>query len=195
MRFLYGTGFIILLTWLAGCALSPQTINISPSVDLSKITDTGHGRRVALEVADNRGTRVVGRRGGVYATTSEISTSADIKTPIRNELSKSLQAMGYQVVPAGESADAELRLIVDQILYDTGGGNVVKEIETSATVRVVSRVDNREYTGRYRGKRTTEVLKAPDADKNEAMINAALSHVLERVLSDDELHKFMQGQG
>lgn len=196
MKSLQGTGlFILMLLWLAGCALSPQTIDINPRIEIPKAASTGQGRSVALEIADNRGTNVVGTRGGIYAKTSEISTSADIKTPVRNALSKALQAMGYQVVPAGSTADAQLRVIIDEIRYDTGGGNVVKEVETAATIRVVSQVNNREYTGRYRGKRTTEVFTSPDAEKNETMINAAVSHVLERVLGDDALHRFLQGKG
>ena len=178
---------------LGGCALSPQTVNVQPSIDTAKLGQTGNGRSVALDVADDRGTPVIGTRGGIYSKTSEIRTAADIKTSLRNETARALQAMGYRVVAANGAADASLKVIIDSIDYTAIGENVVKAVEVAVTLRIVSKVDNREYTGRYRGRRSTDVLTAPDTEKNEKMINAAVSHVLERVLADTELHKFMRG--
>ncbi len=183
--------FVALMYQLSGCALSPQTVDLDPRIDPANISQRASDRTIALQVNDNRGTSVVGTRGGVYSSTSEISTSEDIKTPIRNVLAESLQAMGYRVVGPGDQADAELTVVVDSIDYTTTGENVVKSVETAATLRAIGKVGNREYTGRYRGKRTTEVFTAPDVAKNEDMINKAVSHVLERILADSELHQFM----
>lgn len=193
MKSVYQTVFFGLLLLLGGCALSPQTVSIAPSIDTAKLDKSGNGKRIALDIADNRGTGVIGTRGGVYPDTSEIRTSADIKTPMREELGRALQAMGYRVVPAVESADASLSVIIDTIKYTALDKTVGKSIEIVATVRVVSKVKSREYTGRYRSKRTTDVLKSPDIAENEEMINAAVSHVLERILGDSELHAFMRG--
>lgn len=192
MKSVYQTVFLGLLL-LGGCALSPQTVSIVPSIDTGNLEKTGDGKKIALDIADNRGTAVVGTRGGVYADTSEIRTSADVKSPMREELGRALQAMGYRVVPAGEPADAALSVIIDAIKYTAIDKTVGKSIEIVATLRVISKVENREYTGRYRSKRTTDVLKAPDTAENEKIINDAVSHVLGRVLADAELHAFMRG--
>lgn len=185
--------FIILLSlFISACALSPQTIDIRPSVELSNSADTGKGRTVAVTVVDDRKSAVIGTRGGVYASTSEIRTSDDIKTPIRDELANRLRELGFVVMDSAESADATLKLIVDSIEYAASGEPVVRSVETAATMRVIAKVKNREYTGRYRGTRTTDVLTAPDVEDNEAMINAAVSRVLERLLTDVELHAFLR---
>lgn len=192
MKSLHYVMWMLLALVPGGCALSPQTVDVKPSIDTASLARGGDGRTIALDVADNRGSAVIGTRGGVYSGTSEIRTGADIKTSVRNEVSRALQAMGYRVAAAGEPADAALTVIIDSIDYNAIGQNVVKAVEIAATLRVVSKVDNREYTGRYRGKRTSDVLTAPGVEENEKMINAAISHVLERVLTDAELHKFMQ---
>lgn len=191
MKSVYQTVFLGLLILLGGCALSPQTVSIAPSIDTANLDKIGDGKKIALDIADNRSTAVIGTRGGVYADTSEITTDADVRTPMREELVSALQAMGYRVVQAGEPADAALSVIIDTIKYSTIDKTVGKSVEIAAIVRVISKVGNREYTGRYRSKRTTDVLKAPDATENEKMINAAVSQVLERVLTDSELHTFM----
>lgn len=177
---------------ISGCALSPQSINIQPQVALEDVVPRGDGQALALTVADERKTRVVGTRGGVYAATSEISTAADIRPAIRDELARQLDKLGFRVVDSGAEA-ATLKVIVDSIEYQASGAPVVDTVETAATIRVQARVDNREYTGRYRGTRTTEVFTAPDVEENEAMINAAVARVLERLLSDTELQDFLRG--
>ncbi len=178
---------------ISGCALSPQTINIQPQVALDDAVARGDGRTLALTVTDERKTRVLGTRGGVYAATSEISTAADIRPAIRDELARQLDKLGFRVVDSGADADAALKVIVDSIEYQASGAPVIKSVETAATIRVQARVDNREYTGRYRGTRTTDVFTAPDVEENEAMINAAVERVLERLLHDTELQDFLRG--
>lgn len=177
---------------ISGCALSPQTINIQPQVALEDVVPRGDGRALVLTVADERKTRVVGTRGGIYAATSEISTIADIRPAIRDELARQLDKLDFRVVDSGAEA-ATLKVIVDSIEYRASGSPVVDTVETAATVRVQAQVNNREYTGRYRGTRTTEVFTAPDTEENEAMINAAVARVLERLLSDTELQDFLRG--
>jgi len=193
MKSVCQTVFLGLLLLVGGCALSPQTVNIAPSIDTANLDKIGEGKKVALDIADNRGTAVVGTRGGVYADTAEITTDADVKIPMREELVSALQAMGYRVVQASEAADAALSVIIDTIKYSAIDKTVGKSVEIAAAVRVISKVGNLEYNGRYRSKRTTDVLKAPDTAENEKMINVAVSHVLERVLADSKLHAFMQG--
>ena len=183
---------LLTVSLLTGCALSPQTVSINPRIDLAEINQQGSQQNLSLQIADDRGTQIVGTRGGVYPETSEISTGGDIKTPIRNVLTKALRDMGYNVVGENEQSTADLKVIVDNLTYKTKSENVMKAIETAASIRVVASKGNREYTGRYRGKRTTEVLKAPDEDRNAEMINAAISQVLQRLLNDHELHKFLR---
>lgn len=192
MQRLFYTGVLILSVLLAACARSPQTVNIRPDLDLSQANAIGQGTRVTLQVVDNRSSRVIGSRGGVYADTANISTANDITTPIYGELVPGLRALGYEVVGADQASKADLRVLVDAIEYRTIGGRVLTDIETAATVRAVARVGNREFTGRYRGTQTKEVLRAPSQADNDELVNAAISRVLERMLTDRELLEFMR---
>lgn len=183
---------IVLL--MSACALSPQTVNIHPKVDLKDRVVSGNDRLVSLTVSDGRSSRVVGTRGGIYAETSEISTNADISPAIRAELVSGLRKLGFQVVDSGQTAAASLTVVIDTIDYTASGAPLTDSVETSATVRAQAQQGNREFSGRYRGTRTTEVLKAPGVEENEAMINAAISRVLERLLTDPKLLAFLRGE-
>lgn len=192
MKRLCYTGILVLSVLLTACALSPQTVNIRPDIDLSQANAIGQDTKVALQVIDNRSSRVIGSRGGVYADTANISTASDITTPIRGELVAALRKLGYEVVSADQAHKADLRVLVDAIEYRTTGGRVLTDIETAATVRAVARVGNREFTGRYRGTQTKEVLRTPSQQDNDELVNAAISRVLERMLTDRELLEFMR---
>jgi uncharacterized lipoprotein len=192
MDHLRRTNILMLFAFLAACALSPQTVNIRPSLDMSEANAIGQGTRITLQVIDNRTSRVIGTRGGVYADTSTISTASDITTPIRGELVPGLRALGYEVVDSGQSAKADLRVLIDAIEYKTIEGRVLTDIETAATVRAVAKVGNREFTGRYRGTQTKEVLRKPSPEDNDELVNTAVSRVLERMLTDRELLEFMR---
>jgi uncharacterized lipoprotein len=192
MDHLRRTNILMLFAFLAACALSPQTVNIRPSLDMSEANAIGQGTRITLQVIDNRTSRVIGTRGGVYADTSTISTASDITTPIRGELVPGLRALGYEVADSGQSAKADLRVLIDAIEYKTIEGRVLTDIETAATVRAVAKVGNREFTGRYRGTQTQEVLRKPSPEDNDELVNTAVSRVLERMLTDRELLEFMR---
>lgn len=190
-KFIY-PGVLVLCVMLVACAHSPQTINIRPDIDVSKANALGQGTKITLQVVDNRASRVIGSRGGVYADTANISTVSDIATPIRGELVQGLRVLGYEVVGADQASKADLKVLVDAIEYKTTSKRVMTDIETAATVRAVARVGNREFSGRYRGTQTKEVLRTPSSEDNDEMVNAAVSRVLERMLTDQELLEFMR---
>lgn len=194
MKLLYRLSVIVLMAALTACALSPQKVTIRPDIDLSDVNTVGNDATVSLETIDNRPSRVIGTRGGVYASTSEISTAEDIRTPIRTELTEALQQMGYQVVASGQASDSVLKIFVDAIEYEVQEGNVTDVIEIAVTLRAVCKAGNREYTGRYRSTRSREAMTKPKPEENAAMINAAMSHVLKRVLTDQQLLEFMRGE-
>jgi uncharacterized lipoprotein len=181
--------FLLLL--ISACALSPHQVSIRPEIRLESPAPLGIGHSIALDVADGRTGPVVGTRGGVYAGTSEISTAGDIRQPIRAELEKAFTTLGFEVRPAGDAADATLRVVIESIEYHAHGANVVREIETAATVRADAAKGTRTFSGRYQGSSKKDVLTAPDAADNEQLINAAVSRMLQRVAADRELLNFL----
>lgn len=183
---------VVGLLLLTGCALSPQVVSLNPELDMNNFNAVGAGKRVALQVIDNRPGRLVGSRGGIYADTSSITTTADIASPVRTEFAAALNKLGFNVVTAGDTADADLRLLVDALEYKTAGGSVIRSIETAATLRTIGKVGKREFTGRYRATKSKDVVKTPGPEENELLINAVISRVLARALEDQALLEFLR---
>jgi len=179
---------------LAACALSPQTVSIVPTLELAGMRSVGEGTHVALTVRDRRASPVVGHRGGVYRDTATLSTRGDVARAVAAELERALGRLGFEVVAAGEPADATLTVAIEGIGYATEGGAIMRSVRTSASVRAEAVRGGRKLTASYESEHHKQVLSPPDASENEALINTAVSQALERLLGDAELIDFLRGR-
>lgn len=180
---------------LGGCALSPQVVSLNPTLETAEHRTIGEGTRLGLSVVDARPSPVVGQRGGVYEKTAAIRTAGDVTPALRRELARALEAVGFSVVTGAARVDAALTVEIADISYRARGGTFVRGVETSATLRAEARRGQRTFTGRYRGRQSKDVLTAPGEAENQALINAAVSNVLQRLVSDSELLGFLAGGG
>jgi uncharacterized lipoprotein len=176
---------------LGGCALSPQVVSLKPTLEVNGQRLLGQGTSVALAVVDARTSPVIGERGGVYEKTASISTQGDVTLELHQTLAQALEGLGFTVVKAGAPADATLTVELESLSYTPRGGTFVTGVETSAEVRAIAKRGSRTFTGRYRSRQTKDVLTAPGAQENETLINAAVSQVLQRMISDAELTGFL----
>ena len=178
-RYLFST-FLILA---AGCALSPQVIPIHPDIRIDN-PSTNKGT-LALEVVDLRNSKILGKRGGVYKETSDISTAADITGSLRQSLAKALSKMGYEVTTGHPMPG--LRVEVTSLSYRVIDDKVTRHIETRAVVNAIYKKGNKTFTNTYTVTRKKEMLTAPDEAENETLINDTLAAALQQMLEDGEL--------
>lgn len=178
---------IVLVTGLSSaCTLSPQKVDIAPTLETpSRALDAG--RSVAIEVIDKRADPIIGTRGGVYADTSTISSRGDPTAGIREALRIALRGYGIASVEDARDGAARVTVALEQLEYVATGKAFVSAVAVSATVSVVCRRDTRTYEARYRAKNSKRVAMAPNEEANEQLINAVLSEVLGRLVTDQKL--------
>lgn len=182
---------LVLLLGMAGCALSPQVVELNPVLTAADTVPAASGAVLALQVVDTRGSGVIGTRGGVYSSTATISTAEDVIGPIRRTLTNELTAAGYRVVE-DESAPA-LRVEIARLDYTVREEKLTRTITTVAGLNAVYSKGNRTYTNSYTVTRNTEVLTAPGAAKNAELINATLAAAFQRLLGDSQLFGLING--
>ena len=183
MRFLWlGT----LSLTLIGCALSPQTVTLSPTIAASEKVPNGEGRRLSIEVVDLRATPLVGLRGGVYST-AEIRTSSSATANARAAFVKVLEHAGYVIVTPDTSPDIRMTVEIIEITYVAEGNELVRAVDTGAVVRAVSMLGNKTVTRTFRVSSRKEVIKAPSEEENVRLLNTELSNAFNRVVTSEEL--------
>lgn len=173
----------------ASCARSPQIVVLSPQLagPPGRIAEQ---RSVELSVRDDRSSKVIGSRGGVYAATSTITTEDDISPRLTELLSQKLEKQGYTVVPPGSGGQVQLRVELQKLTYEMGG-SVLTEITLSSSVGVTCTKGGDTLTSRYGTNHKEEFATVPDEAKNSALINMVVGKSLDQMLGDKELRDFM----
>ncbi|MGQ0657377.1 MAG: YajG family lipoprotein [Chromatiales bacterium] len=175
---------------VVGCALSPQSVQLEPGVSV-ETGDLGRGRTVALSVADRRPDKAIGTRGGVYSATSTI-TAGDVSAAVQKSMTEALTAMGFRVEGATTPADLRMQVNVDALTYSARGNPVVSAVEIGAKVSSTLETGAQQYSSRAGFTETRDVIRPPAPEDNEAYINDALAHALERLLRDPKFVEFVR---
>jgi uncharacterized lipoprotein len=171
------------------CARSPQVVSISPQLTGPPGTIAGQ-RTVELSVRDDRSSRVIGSRGGIYAETSTITTEDDITPGLARLIGEQLERQGYVIVPPGSGGEIKLVVEIEELTYATGG-SVLTEIKLSSSVGVSCTKGSETLTSRYTTNHKEEFASAPDAEENSELVNMVVGKSLDAMLKDAELRDFM----
>ena len=171
------------------CARSPQVVDLAPVLTGPPGKIEGH-RTVELSVRDDRTSKVIGSRGGLYAATSTITTENDISPGLTTLLSNKLEQQGFTVVSPGSGGEVKLRVELQKLTYALGG-SVLTEVTLSSSVGVTCTKGGDTLTSRYGTNHKEEFATAPDEEKNSALINMVLGKSLDQMLGDKELRDFM----
>ena len=182
--------FVLAIT---GCALSPQVIVINPDLYVETSSVATKPTIVRLDVVDGRSSEFIGKRGGIYKETSDISTDPNMKASLERNLASALNSHGYMVARKGEASDAALTVRITNIEYNINKEKVLYQVETKVDVQAICRKGTREFTGGYSAIRKKEYVKVPSMGQNETIVNEAMGVALQAMLNDGDLFVFIDG--
>lgn len=181
--------FGLLAVLVAGCAYSPQQITVRPVLSDDGAA-YGLGRPVDVRAEDARKDKVLGTRGGIYEKTSTISLANDLAEAIARSARSQLAAKGFQV-NSRDPDQVVLRIVVDELVYDTAGEGVGHNVELRAVLRAEASRGGETFSGRYQSRHQQRFAYAPNAERNEQLVNDLLAQTLERMFADEKLRAFL----
>jgi uncharacterized lipoprotein len=187
------TLLIMFMLAITGCALSPQVIIINPDLYVEKSSVATKPVILRLDVVDGRSSEFIGKRGGIYEETSDISTDPNMKASISRNLASALNSLGYMVARQGEASDAVLTVRITNIDYTINKEKVLYKVETKVDIQAVCRKGTKEFTGGYSAIRKKDFVKVPGMGQNETIVNEAMGVALEAMLKDGGLFTFIDG--
>lgn len=181
--------FLLAIFIISGCALSPQIIEIDPVIEVD--TAVVKPVKIRLDVVDARSSEIIGKRGGIYKETSDISTSKNMTSNLRHNLSKVLNKLGYQIANKSDSSDADLIVKITNINYSAYTEKLLNKVELKVAVDVIAHKNNKEFTGGFNATRKKDYVTVPGIEDNEVIVNETLAIVLQNMLKDNDLNKFL----
>ena len=160
---------VLLLTLsaaFAGCALSPQSIDVQPVADV-EAANIGQNKPVQVYAVDSRDQLAFGTRGGVYKETSLVQPANDVKTAVEDAVRQGLQTQGFNAFnPDDDATRLEVRL--EQLDYVPEEGSVVNSVTLTLTLLGVASRGDVVHTGTYRSSVKHDLPLTPTAKRNQA---------------------------
>ena len=173
---------MLALLALTGCALSPQTVSISPVLVASGDTRPA-GKRLAIRVRDTRPNKIIGYRGGVYATAS-ITTTPDLTQSVSEKVAQYYRASGYQISTGNGPPDISLEIDIRNLNYQARQKNILWHIKVYASINATVTADGRKKNLQLDDSVTREFTHPPSTRQNELLINDVFSKLLQRLLDN-----------
>ncbi len=180
---------LILVSFMAACAYSPQQINVSPVITTAT-ESYGAGRGLTVSVEDARINKEIGSRGGAYKDTSLITVNNNLEEAIKRVSKAELAVQGFNVNTT-EAGAPNVKVVIKTLDYEMPKQTVGKTINLEAVMQVVATAGNETFTGNYKTNSSQETAMTPSMAKNEEMINSLLSKTLARLFSDPKLKAFL----
>lgn len=175
----------------AGCALSPQSIEIKPAANV-QTTNIGQNQPVQVMAVDSRDQLAFGTRGGVYKETSLVQPANDVKAAVEEAVRQGLQQQGFNAFNPGENA-TRLEVRLEQLDYVPEEGSVINQVTLTLTLLAEASRGDVIHTGTYKSSVEHDLPLTPSASRNQQMVNDILSGAINRLLKDPEMLSFLAG--
>lgn len=179
--------FLCSMLALSGCALSPQTVSISPLL-VNNGNNHPAGKRLAIRVRDVRQNKVIGYRGGVY-TTASITTTPELTQSVSEKVAQYYRESGFQIASGNETPDISLEIDIRDLHYQARRKKILWNVKVYAAISATATVDGRKKTLQLDDSNTREFATHPSTRQNEILINDVFSKLLQRLLDN---RKFLQ---
>ena len=177
---------------LAGCAHSPQQLNVAPSVT-APLSQVAQQRPVVVSVQDNRSSPVLGTRGGLYPESSNLTINPQAVSHLQEQVEQALTKLGFQVVADGTANANSLVVGLAELTYiSPKEGVYVTKADLGAAFTAEARSANQRYNGRYSASAQHRFGYAPNQATNTRLVTEVMSDALSRIFKDPEVIRVLQ---
>lgn len=177
---------------LAGCAHSPQQLNVVPSVT-APLSQVAQQQPVVVSVQDSRSSPVLGTRGGLYPESSNLTINPQAVSHLREQVEQALTKLGFQVVPEGTANANSLVVSLAELTYiSPKEGVYVTQADLGAAFTAEARSANQRYNGRYSASAQHRFGYAPNQATNTRLVTEVMSDALSRIFKDPEVIRILQ---
>src|SRR5690625_3979451 len=164
---------------LGGCAVSPQQVEVRPSLPLDADT-WGRSLPVAVQVEDRREETILGSRGGIYGESSTVTVSNDLGLAVGRAVNAYLATQGFQTNAAGEGA-TRLRVFVEWLAYLAPDIRQGQEPRLPPAQRAGAGRDGQAVDGRYHAEAGHRPVNRPGGETHQRWFYQVRSDVLRRM--------------
>lgn len=174
---------------LVGCAFTPQTISIRPSLRVEE-NAIGQGKSIYINVVDKRSSNVIGRRTAMQSMSARIMTSEDLALQLRQIFEDNFRKKGF--VPVSDESDSrQFTLKINTINHVISMGLIELGVNTIVSTEVYAKNNDQTYRENYYSELKTGQPVTPSEKFNEEFINRVISENIMKIFNDKKLLTFL----
>lgn len=179
---------VVAATLISGCAMSPMTIAVHPSIDVDSLP-IGRQQTLAISTIDQRSSNVLGNRGGVY-NTAYIATASNFTQTVNEQLTHTFRRLDFNIQPVGNTA-TQVQFVITELKYQQPPHQLGGPLEITAKLTVNAYKNQQSFSGHYASSRAATVALAATQQQNQQLINQTVSQVLSNAVKDPKLQRFL----
>lgn len=179
---------ILSAVFLGGCALSPQYVDLKPTIDVKEQELTPN--IVQLSIVDKRPETKLGTRGGVYKDTSYIYLSKPIEETLTPAAQAALQKLGLQTQGLSP-LPYQMTIQLDKLTYKMNDEKLPKKVSIDTSISVFLSKGDKSHQGEFSSAKEFSYMKSPNEEENQKIINEILSDTLTRLFNDNKVVSFL----
>jgi len=184
---------MLCLGFLTGCALSPQQLSPTPEIDINRLQLVTQNQPVQLVVVDGRTQQGIGSRGGIYASSSNLTVATDdITHKLKNQVDRGLRVLGFTPIEHGNVP--RLTVTLSSINYQTLRVGINAEVSVRVDLIAETVTSGRRYQGRYTATLTKKFPSTPNTKANNQLVTEAMSDALNRMFADHGVTQQLLGR-
>ena len=179
---------VSVLAFLAGCATSPQQVQVAPVLMLDSLKDVT--LPIELVVTDKRdNVTLLGYRNAKQE--GEITFSESVSKSLGEKIQSALIYQGINMTK-GPQPFTRLEVELYELSYRSPDETWVSGIEMNAEILVIVKRSEASLKKRFKSNRKQDVVTAPSQEFNEGFMNALLSELINKALNDKEIVNFLK---
>ena len=175
----------LMVLLLAGCAQTSQQLRLAPDAQMDERT-IGDGHTVALRVVDEREHARLGQLENRDGEHADLVGTAEVEDVVRQAVEEGLRANGFTVTDWDADASRRLEIRVLDLEHRVSAG-VSRDVSTQIELRSEGHRGESRLTGQARARDSDRISHRPNAEDNQAYLDAVLSRALGRLLNEDLL--------
>ena len=188
-------GFTLTAMLVAGCAYYDQSVVLSPHLHVAG-SSIGAGQTLAVDVLDERPQTAIGQRNLLGLPSGTISIDSGFVEILRQQIINGLKAHGFLPQEKNPYAYRSLLIQVRVMDYEMILGPLNNSIQTRVWLKAICKNGGLTMQKFYMQEDDRAILIAPTAERNSEFVNATVANVLQKMLNDQLLLKFLsQGGG
>lgn len=181
---------LAVMTLVVACAHSPVQIDVDPELTVEE-SQAGSDAALQFKVVDQRSTKAIGSRGGVYDESALITASNDVAAAMAEDLVEGFKKTGFTL---SDEAPTTVTVVLRELSFTTPNKNYVSDVEVTAVVAVKASRENLNYESNYNTTTRHRFVTPPGEKKTAEVMNAVLSQSLSRLFADQKMMSFLSAR-